>query len=635
MPLKTLLLFLFSILSSTAWAQTPCFKAYDAQDREITTLCVGQEVTFQDCGNTIPDENEYYVFDYKSGTPIPTPSSPVKSHTYDTPGRYRVLQIANYGGNRLTDTVSVVFDVKETPAPVFSAFSCSNRAVSVLVSDNQYDSYLIDYGNGRTQQVNPGQQESYNYSTAGPYTITVSGVYEGSSCTGSSTVQLEEIAPYTAPSITHLQVEAQSSTNGTVSISFVNLLEGYEYVLEQKSSTATTFTEIAVLNNSQPGITLADLNTSEPAQYRISAKDKCGKVLPSSNIIASVVLEATVGDEQVSLTWQSIAGQQNRYELYRNGTLNRNFTSSTSSFIDFDVNCGEEYCYQLRTFSLNGEVTSTTAEVCEIATSTTKPEQAQLVSSFNLNNQIELMVELPGGQVLNNVRFERSLDGAAYQLLSTESQPQYTDSSTNLQEVCYRAQFTNACGNPSDFSNVSCPVLLKASLPDDASVSLEWTIYQGFTNGVGQYTLEVLDQNYQIIASYPVNGTSYTDNSLPDAPFFQYRIKVTSGTSSFTTYSNIIPVQQPLKLYVPSAFTPNNDGLNDVLEVKGKFFTNYSITIYNRLGNVVYKSTDITNGWDGTYKGTPVPADVYTYAITVTNAEGELKHRTGTLTILR
>ena len=59
-----------------------------------------------------------------------------------------------------------------------------------------------------------------------------------------------------------------------------------------------------------------------------------------------------------------------------------------------------------------------------------------------------------------------------------------------------------------------------------------------------------------------------------------------------------------LALYFPSAFTPNRDGLND--QFKGTAFghlTRFHLTVYNRWGNIVFETSDITKGWDGTVGG--------------------------------
>ncbi len=69
------------------------------------------------------------------------------------------------------------------------------------------------------------------------------------------------------------------------------------------------------------------------------------------------------------------------------------------------------------------------------------------------------------------------------------------------------------------------------------------------------------------------------------------------------------------ELEIPNVFTPNQDGANDVYLVSGKGIIEYNIVILNRWGNIVFESNDISNAWDGTYKGTPCAEGVYFYNI--------------------
>jgi len=67
---------------------------------------------------------------------------------------------------------------------------------------------------------------------------------------------------------------------------------------------------------------------------------------------------------------------------------------------------------------------------------------------------------------------------------------------------------------------------------------------------------------------------------------------------------------------MPSAFTPNGDGLNDVFRVKYPFTVSaFSFAIFNRWGERVFQSNDITKGWDGTYNGTDQNAGAYVWMI--------------------
>jgi gliding motility-associated-like protein len=71
-------------------------------------------------------------------------------------------------------------------------------------------------------------------------------------------------------------------------------------------------------------------------------------------------------------------------------------------------------------------------------------------------------------------------------------------------------------------------------------------------------------------------------------------------------------------VYVPNAFSPNSDGLNDVWNIPAlNVYSNYQVLVFNRWGNVVYSSKNIGHPWDGTCKGKPQPTGVYPYIIDI------------------
>jgi len=87
-------------------------------------------------------------------------------------------------------------------------------------------------------------------------------------------------------------------------------------------------------------------------------------------------------------------------------------------------------------------------------------------------------------------------------------------------------------------------------------------------------------------------------------------------------------------MWVPSAFTPNGDFKNDVFLVQASNIRYYEIMIFNRLGNIVYHSRNILNSWDGTFEGSRVKDDVYTYVITYRDRYEEQHKKYGTVTVL-
>jgi len=88
--------------------------------------------------------------------------------------------------------------------------------------------------------------------------------------------------------------------------------------------------------------------------------------------------------------------------------------------------------------------------------------------------------------------------------------------------------------------------------------------------------------------------------------------------------------------YIPNAFSPNGDGLNDVFRPAGITYQKLSVfKVFNRYGNEVYSGTDPAQGWDGTYKGKPCEAGTYYYLIALVYPDGRTQSYKGDLTLIR
>lgn len=88
-------------------------------------------------------------------------------------------------------------------------------------------------------------------------------------------------------------------------------------------------------------------------------------------------------------------------------------------------------------------------------------------------------------------------------------------------------------------------------------------------------------------------------------------------------------------IFVPNTFTPNDDGLNDLLFVRGPFVDELLFIIYDRWGNEVFKSTDPEQGWDGTFRGQILGNDVFGYYLEARCFDGEIFRLKGNVTLLR
>lgn len=89
-------------------------------------------------------------------------------------------------------------------------------------------------------------------------------------------------------------------------------------------------------------------------------------------------------------------------------------------------------------------------------------------------------------------------------------------------------------------------------------------------------------------------------------------------------------------VFVPNAFSPNGDGLNDLFKVTCRKLINVEeFRILNRWGNVVFSTNDIRQGWDGKYKGVPQDPGVYYYMMHVSYPNGKTAFLKGDITLLR
>jgi gliding motility-associated-like protein len=89
-------------------------------------------------------------------------------------------------------------------------------------------------------------------------------------------------------------------------------------------------------------------------------------------------------------------------------------------------------------------------------------------------------------------------------------------------------------------------------------------------------------------------------------------------------------------IFIPTGFSPNNDGLNDVFRIppSAAISSLENFSIYNRFGEKVFETNNLSKGWDGTYQGQKLPPGVYVYTINAKDAKGVLFLK-GSVTLIR
>lgn len=139
----------------------------------------------------------------------------------------------------------------------------------------------------------------------------------------------------------------------------------------------------------------------------------------------------------------------------------------------------------------------------------------------------------------------------------------------------------------------------------------------------------------------PVSGLSNPNGQVTQATVNQtteYTVSVTDGictqSSSVTVKVLNVVCKEPF-LYVPNAFTPNDDGENDVLYVRSAITTEILFRVFDRWGEMVFETTSLSNGWDGTFRGKLLDPDTYDYYLEAICTGGEQSIIKGNITLMR
>ncbi len=138
------------------------------------------------------------------------------------------------------------------------------------------------------------------------------------------------------------------------------------------------------------------------------------------------------------------------------------------------------------------------------------------------------------------------------------------------------------------------------------------------------------------------NGTAKIQNPLftfPDTGFQTVILTVTHPSGCQDTAMALIDVIPDVRYFMPNAFSPNRDGLNDFFVGNGILvgIKSFEMHIYNRWGELIYESNDPEKGWDGTYAGSNdiAPPGVYTYLLSYMDSRGNTFSLKGFATLVQ
>lgn len=135
------------------------------------------------------------------------------------------------------------------------------------------------------------------------------------------------------------------------------------------------------------------------------------------------------------------------------------------------------------------------------------------------------------------------------------------------------------------------------------------------------------------------DGSSYNVPSFQhvfaDTGRYEVNLVVYNSYGCVDSTSGYVMVQPTFTIYIPSAFSPNDDLRNDVFYVYGEGIMDFELRIFDRWGKVIFRTDDINTGWDGRINNNPAPEGVYVYEVVYSDGLSKRRRVNGTVTLLR
>jgi len=148
------------------------------------------------------------------------------------------------------------------------------------------------------------------------------------------------------------------------------------------------------------------------------------------------------------------------------------------------------------------------------------------------------------------------------------------------------------------------------------------------------------DSNYQVLSWMP--QSYFTDQTATSQSFIvkdstqEFVVIGKSSQGCLDSAILVVNIDPNTKdFFIPNAFTPNNDGKNDIFKAYGSSIKEIDLRVFNQWGQMLFETNDPGKGWDGTYNGNPQPVGVYIYLVRAVLYGEKIITKRGTLNLIR
>lgn len=582
-------------------------------------LCAGKTVSL----STTAAGVNTYTWNYGDGTPVGITTTSTITHPYLTGGSYSVTLNSEDGAGCKANSLPFIIQVQNYPTAIISYTNQNNPAKqnacagsTVLFSDNSVNPYIPqtrkwNFGAGSGPVVG-NQTVGTAYTSPGNYTVTLINCTPFGCCdTIKQNIKVNSVAADF--SLDKLNICKGEAIKFTIKDTVNVLAWGWDFG-DGVVYNSTSQSPINHTYNYHPpgGTTYALLNYYDADSaclgtqkypiniYQVVADfDRNNELLPidSAHCIGIADVFSNVSLNANTASWSFGDGTTSSVNSPLH-TYNSSGTYTVSLSITDNVhNCKDTIMKTMKIFpipllSLNGR------DTCQ-----NKPSQLQVSggSSYTWTPSVNL----------NNANI---------------TNPIATLSTTTLFSVT--ANDLNGC--------VGTNTLLITIQGPPTPISWDTSIVIGQTTPLPGYAGAGFNYTWTP-GDYLSCLTCVTPVASPTVEYI-YSVKVTDTHACFervNTYT--VYIEPKSSLDVPTAFTPNGDGINDFINVAGWGIRklNY-FKIFNRWGELIYETKDLKAGWDGVYKGVPQNMETYIYqAEAETYIDTEPIKKTGYFKLLR
>ncbi|TRX56008.1 gliding motility-associated C-terminal domain-containing protein [Fulvivirga sp. M361] len=555
--------------------------------------------------------------------------------TYTQAGNYR-LQVLFERPNG-PDFMDI--QINDKTAPDFNIYSCAGRSIQVDIQDNQYNNYIINFGDGSPELEVPlgASNAEHNYANTVPRIVSVRGIDTNSAdncaLTNDDLVPVNLIIPSSFDSLVSL-------TNDQLAL-YYNLQPDIQHRLEISVNDGAWTSFNALLEDTSEQDTIQNLDLENNFYcFRIRSIDPCAGSEVTSPVICNVLFNVAFEDNVNELNWSSPAlGVIDDFEFRRNGggsQLVRPGLTGTSSN-DTDIDCDTEYCYVLNANYAAGFI-SKSLERCGTSFSTVPPEPVNNLTVSVEGNAIDLIWPENPAEPIAEYAISRGTNVNSLSTIARITEASFREENLIPDEIsyCYRIDAVDECSNRNEDGVIACSMLLTGTISPDNTIRLDWNDYEGWENGLSNYTIEKSYLNTPAPAIVSAASELQEIDNNDAEQVIRYRIRANPIDNSLSeAFSNVLTIIKPNNIYYPNAFTPNRNNINETFTVNGKFMISYELNIFNRWGELVFTSDNPETGWDGTFEGKDLPLGTYVFKVEIIDQAGREIAKTGTVLLIR